>query len=160
LRINVPDHGEVEFDEDNILHFDNGLFAFENEHDFVLLNYDFTPDDNPIKCLQSISGGCSFTVLDPFCFLPAYKPQVSPGDKKLLACQQEENLRYLVIAIVKRPIKDTVGNLRCPLVLTTENQKAVQVILENEYSLKYQIFAPTEAVTGPPQNTEKPAGAL
>ncbi|MDR1961213.1 MAG: flagellar assembly protein FliW [Gracilibacteraceae bacterium] len=145
IQIKTADYGEIEVKRDSILHFAGGLFAFEDERDFVIINYEFAAPDSPIKCLQSVSGTVSFTIMDPFCFLPDYSPVLPEQEKKDLGCADEADLRYFVIAVVSRPIQNTVVNLLCPIVINTKNRRAAQVILENpQYPMQYRIFASEE----------------
>jgi flagellar assembly factor FliW len=145
LRIKTADHGEIEVRRDSILRFVNGLFAFEHEREFVIINYDFAAPDSPVKCLQSVSGAVSFTIMDPFYFLPGYDPVLPEQEKKELECADETDLRYFVVAVVSRPIQDTVANLLCPIVVNIKNRRAAQVILDNtQYPMQYRIFASGE----------------
>ncbi|MDR1604604.1 MAG: flagellar assembly protein FliW [Gracilibacteraceae bacterium] len=145
VQIATVDHGVVEVRRDSVFRFAGGLFAFEHEQEFVIIDYDFAAPDSPIKCLQSVSGAVSFTIIDPFCFLPEYKPVVPEEGKKDLECTDEADLRYFVIAVVSRPIRDTVVNLLCPIVINIKNRLAAQVILENtQYPMQYRIFASEE----------------
>ncbi|MDR0434157.1 MAG: flagellar assembly protein FliW [Gracilibacteraceae bacterium] len=145
VRIKTADHGEIEARRDSILSFAGGLFAFEHEHEFVIVNYDFAAPDSPVKCLQSVSGAVSFTIMDPFHFLPAYNPVLPEREKNELECTDETDLRYFVIAVVSRPIQNTVVNLLCPIVINIKNRRAAQVILENaQYPMQYRIFASEE----------------
>lgn len=147
LRIVTADYGEIKIQRENILRFAKGLFAFEHEREFVIINYEFAAPDSPIKCLQSLSGAVSFTIMDPFCFLSDYNPILPEQGKKDLQSTDEADLRYFVIALVERPIQNTVVNLLCPIVINIKNRLAVQVILENtQYPIKYRIFA-SEAMT-------------
>lgn len=143
MRIVTKDFGEIEVPPESIITFPNGLFAFEQWKEFVLLNYDFAGEDSPIKCLQSSDGDISFTVVDPFYFLPDYRPNIKPPDLNCIDGKaDDQKLRYLVIAVVGNNFKDTVVNLRSPIVVNTANRKAAQVILEgDEYPLKYRLFA-------------------
>jgi flagellar assembly factor FliW len=145
MRITTADHGEIEIQKDSVLRFSGGLFAFEHEREFVIIDYDFAAPDSPVKCLQSVSGAVSFTIIDPFCFLPGYQPVLTEQEKRDLDCTDEADLRYFVIAVVSRPIQDTVVNLLCPIVINIKNRLAAQVILENsQYPMKYRIFASEE----------------
>lgn len=142
MRIQTKDFGELEIKAENIITFPQGIKAFEDIKDYVLLNYDFSLDDSPIKCLQSLSGQVSFTVVDPFCFLPEYNPVLNSKDKAIIGAADEKKLRYLVIAIVGDSIENTVVNMRSPIVINLANNQAMQVILEGEhYPLQYRLFA-------------------
>ena len=141
MQIMTKDFGELEISQDSIITFPKGIMAFEEIKDYVLLNYELDIENSPIKCLQSISGNVSFTVVDPFCFLPDYAPVLNKADKKLLAVDDDKDLRFLVIAVIGETMAETVVNLRSPIVINTVNRRAMQVILEgDQYPLKYHLF--------------------
>lgn len=147
MRIETKDFGAIEIEPEHIIHFSQGIVAFEDVQDYVLLNYDFAEDNSPIKCLQSVDGKVSFTVVDPFCFLADYQPVLTDADKKSLAVTDQAQLRFLVMAVVGKDFHDTVVNLRSPIAINPANRQALQLILDDtHYPLRYQLFAEQEDV--------------
>lgn len=143
MKIATADFGEIEIAPESIIHIPDGLYAFEEIKDYVLLQFNESQAQGPIMCLQSIDGmHPSFTVMDPFYFYPAYNPQIAPEDVAKLKCDDPAGLQFLVMAVIDIDIRNTVINLKSPLVINPENRLAQQVILENgDYQLRYAIFS-------------------
>ena len=147
MRMETRDFGTIEIQPEHIIHFPQGMVAFEDIKEYVLLNYDFAEDDSPIKCLQSVDGKVAFTVIDPFCFWPDYRPEISEADKKMLGVAHDEQLRFLVMAVVSKNFQDTMVNLRSPIAINLANRQAAQLILDDDrYPMRYRLFAEHEDV--------------
>lgn len=138
MKTIVTEFGTLEIQEKDIIHFETGIYGFENAKDYVLLNHD---EQGIIMTLQTVDGQVpQFVVLDPFAVIADYQPVLSESDKQKLYFQNSDELKYLVIAIVKENYLDTVVNLKSPLVINSRTKQASQVILENDYSMKYRVF--------------------
>ena len=51
-KVNTLRFGEVEVAEDKVVHFAEGIPAFEDEHEFVIVPYD---EESPYVFLQSLT---------------------------------------------------------------------------------------------------------
>ena len=70
IKVSTSRFGEIEVDEKKIVHFKNGIPAFEDEHEFIILPYE---DDSPYYFMQSIkSPDLAFLLTIPFLFFPDY----------------------------------------------------------------------------------------
>lgn len=127
---------EFDLNAEDVINFPEGVFGFENEHEFVILQ----DDENPyIMILQSVNDVYpSFIVVDPFEVLDKYEPAVSNQDLQFFGDDAE--LKYLLIAVFASNLADSVINLKCPIVIDTKTKKAKQVILENDYPIRQQLF--------------------
>ena len=67
-KINTLRFGELEIEEQDVVRFADGIPAFEDEHEFVLLPYE---EGTPYMFLQSMmTPELAFLMTDPFVFLP------------------------------------------------------------------------------------------
>lgn len=141
LLIQTTDFGQLEITEESILFFPKGLFGFEQINQYVLLHYDLK-GDSPIMCLQSIGGEVSFTVVDPFYFVPEYTPTLSAEELKMLQVQDRSQLRFLAVAVIGDSLEKTVMNLKSPVVLNPANHLGMQIILtEGDYAQRHPLFS-------------------
>lgn len=140
MIINTRDFGYVEVDEKDVIHFPLGIIAFETVKEYVLLEQN--DDDSPVMYLQSVHDTFpSFIVLNPFELIDEYAPTLPKDIEKELDVHSPDMLRYFVIAVVPKDIQNMTVNLKSPIVLNTENNKAAQVILENSaYPVRHYLF--------------------
>ena len=139
--------GRIEFDKKELIRFEEGLFGFESQKDF--LPVPFEGEEDAVLCLQSISDrDISFLIMNPFRLYPAYEPKLGKVDYRKLGTAREENLSYYVICVLRDTPEESTVNLKCPVVVNTVTRRAVQVILENNtYGFRHSLseFAGKEA---------------
>lgn len=141
MVIETRDLGFVEIAEADIIRFPHGLYGFEDARRFVLLgNTDGEP--SPFLWLQSAdSREPRFAVVDPRVFFGGYDPHLCEEDREAIGLTSDEYLRYVVIATVPRNVTGTSLNLRSPIVINSEANVAMQVILEDPaYPIRYYVF--------------------
>jgi flagellar assembly factor FliW len=131
-------HGEIEYSEDVVMHFSEGLFGFESETRFLPIE---VPALHPLLFLQSVDrqGLCFITlpilVIDPF-----YRLNLSPSDLELAGLPPGrqpaigEDVLCLAILTLHQDAPGT-ANLIAPLVMNLHTRQAVQAIVcEGDYS--------------------------
>ena len=128
MRLKTKYFGEIDCSEDR-LHFPDGLFGFEEEKEFFLLP--FEGGGWALLCFQSaVTPGLAFVAMNPFSLKPDYAPVLTPGELKAMGVERSEDLCFYVLCVVRHPVGDSTVNLRCPIAVNDQTQRAVQVILE------------------------------
>ncbi len=140
LKVNTSRFGEIEVDENNVVHFANGIPAFEGENEFVILPYD---QESPYYFMQSLkTPDLAFLLTIPFLFFPDYTFEIDDETIKELEIKNQENVVYYsMITIPNGSIRYMTANLLAPVVLNTDNMCAKQVVLEkSNYTTKHRLF--------------------
>lgn len=142
INIKTRDFGEITVKEEDTINFICGMYGFDDYRSYVLLK-DGPEDD--IMFLQSLDNAeLSFVLIDPYTIFRGYEPSLTVDDLTELGAKNEEELKYLVVAIIKENIRESVVNLKSPIAINPEIRAAKQVILQNSYPLRYSIFADEE----------------
>ena len=139
-KVNTLRFGEVEVAEDKVVHFADGIPAFEDEHEFVIVPYD---DESPYAFLQSLTTpDLAFLMTIPFVFFPEYEFELDDENQnKLELTRQEDMLIYTLLTINGGKVKDMTANLMAPVVVNTANMQARQVVLDrSSYTTKHRLF--------------------
>lgn len=139
-KIYTSRFGEIEVDEKKIVHFKEGIPAFENEHEFVILPYE---EDSPYYFMQSLqSPDLAFLLTIPFLFFNDYSFEIDDATVKELDIKNSENVFYYsMVTIPNGSIRYMTANLLAPIVLNGENMQAKQVVLEKStYTTKHRLF--------------------
>ena len=132
--------GEIEVDENKIVHFKEGIPAFEDEHEFVILPYE---EDSPYYFMQSLqSPDLAFLLTIPFLFFNDYSFEIDDATIKELGIENSENVFYYsMVTIPNGSIRYMTANLVAPIVLNGANMQAKQVVLEkSNYTTKHRLF--------------------
>ncbi|MBQ7704275.1 MAG: flagellar assembly protein FliW [Selenomonadaceae bacterium] len=139
-KVNTSRFGEIEIDEDRIVNFKNGIPAFEDEHEFIILPYD---EESPYYFMQSLkTPDLAFLLTVPFLFFPDYTFEIDDDTLAELEIKEEDNvLYYTLVTIPNYSIRYMTTNLLAPVILNTANMKAKQLVLEKtNYTTKERLF--------------------
>ena len=139
-RVNTVRFGEIEVEEDKIVHFETGIPAFEEEHEFLIIPYD---EESPYVFLQSLATpDLAFLMTMPFVFFPDYEFEIDDETlAKLGIRDQEELLIYAILTLPGNRVVDMTANLMAPVVINTTNMQARQVVLDrSRYTTKHRLF--------------------
>ena len=137
--IKTRDFEEVEIDTEAVLKFSDGLFAFENSKNFALLS-PLGEGDYPMWLQSTEDENLCFIVFSPYAVMEEYKPTITEEMKKMIELDNEDDLRFLVIAVVPENFKKSTVNLKSPIIVNNKKGTAAQVILEDDYQLRFPIF--------------------
>lgn len=127
MKIYFEHIGEVEFDDDLILNFENGLIGFDYLKKFVLIK----TDDDLFFWLNSIEK-------PEFCF-PLIGIRLLDENYPI-----EENYEaFAVVILNKDPLKIT-ANLKAPIYINQDTKTGFQKIIDNDrYPVDYKLFVET-----------------
>ncbi len=139
MKIITRDFGEQEVDESRIISFPEGIIGFEDAKRYALLS----PLGDGVfpMWLQSVDGKepC-FVVYDPMEIYGDYRFEISDEEQSLLRIDEKSRYRCLAVAIVPDDYKKTTVNLRCPIVVNTDERIAAQIILTEHYDFKAPVY--------------------
>jgi flagellar assembly factor FliW len=119
MKIKTDQFGEVEFDEDIVLEFKDGIIGFENLKKFILIS----EDDGLFYWLTSIEQPEIVFPLFPATLMDAKYP-VEEG--------------YEVFGIVKlsKDVSEITINLKAPIYISHQKREGFQKIIDND---KFEI---------------------
>ncbi len=139
MQLNTKYFSYIEYDKNDVLHFPNGLFGFEDEKEFLLLPFESI--DSNLLCFQSVKTPMlAFVVMNPFSLKGDYAPILTEGELNEMKVAKSEDLSYYVMCVVKEPIANSTINLRCPVCINDETKHAMQVILETDvYHMRHPL---------------------
>ena len=143
-KIETLRFGQIEVEEEKIVHFKDGIPAFEEEHEFIIVPYD---SESPYYFMQSLATpDLAFLITVPFIFFPDYEFELDDVVQHELDIKdQEDMLIYVLITIPGGKIEDMTANLMAPVVLNKENMQAKQVVLDrSRYTTKHRLFPEKE----------------
>ena len=154
LKIQTIRFGEVEVAESDIITMDDGLLGFPTLHGYALIS---DPEQAPFIWLQSIEEPeLAFVVVDPYIFFPGYQILAKSEELQSIGLPNISEGTILTIVVIPLNPMDITTNLRGPIVVNPENNKAKQLVLiDDRYHTKHFLLrdippelagAPGEAV--------------
>lgn len=139
MKLRTKYFGEMEYVQDEIIKFPEGLFGFEDEKEYLLIRFD--DRDDTLLSLQSLKTPyLAFITMNPFRVMNDYEPYIADGDLDFLGVNNQELVAIYAIAVVADEVEHTTVNLKAPLVINPETKKGRQVILEDpRYTFRHRF---------------------
>lgn len=147
MKINTKIFGEMEIDNERIIHFTNGIIGFPKLKKFALIHDEDSGYGAGIKWLQSLEEeSFALPVMDPLLMVDSYNPRVDDELLKPIECVEQDDILVLVTVTVPKDITKISINLRAPIVINAQNCKATQIIVDDEeYDVKHYIYNKMQA---------------
>lgn len=128
--------GTFDLPDSGIIHFTQGIYAFENQKKFCLLP--LNPNiDSPLEWMHSLqSPDLAFIVTDPYFYVPDYKLFLTDDDKKQILLEKNDPLAVRVIVKIPKNYAEMTANLLAPIVINIKQKTAKQFVLT---TLEYEV---------------------
>ena len=140
IKVKTRDFDEIEVTEKDIITFPQGIFAFEENKDYIIISP--LGDGKYPVWLQSVENpNLCFILFNPLEFCSDYRITVADEDTLPLELGENSNTEFFVIAVIPENHMDATVNLKSPIIVNVDNRKAVQVIVEDDYPIKFPVFA-------------------
>jgi flagellar assembly factor FliW len=131
--------GEIDIDPAQVIHFPEGIPAFEEEKNFVVIPL----EEGPFYYLQAVNSQLCLLTAEPFVFFPGYEVDL-PSEQlaKLEANEDEKALTVFTIITVPEDFRQATANLLAPIIINTSRKKGFQFIpAKSDYKTKHLLFA-------------------
>ncbi|CAG0990902.1 Flagellar assembly factor FliW [Anaerolineae bacterium] len=120
--------GEVDYVEENILHFSAGLIGFETFQRYLLIN----SDEEIFYWLVSVD--------EPEIVFPIFPVKLLQSEYPAVENSEE----FAIVRLAKEPSDITV-NLKAPLYVNMQEKKGFQKILDSDiFPIDYKLFIQEE----------------
>lgn len=133
--------GEIDIAEDKIIKMEQGIIGFPNMKNFTLI-YDLEKGEkDAIKWFQSMDEPeFAMPVMEPQLLVEDYNPSVSEEVWNTLGDITPENSLILATVTIPSEIEKISINLKAPIIINMDTKKANQIIVEDDYPVKYEIY--------------------
>lgn len=141
MRAETRLFGEIDIEDDKIIELAGGMIGFPDLQKFALIfDEEAEKKERTIMWLQSMDEPqVAFPVMHPNDVKEDYNPTVDDDMLKPLGELTDENTYILVTVTAKKDVKETSINLKAPIVINTETRQGCQIIVEDDYPVKYKL---------------------
>ncbi|MDO4772146.1 MAG: flagellar assembly protein FliW [Bacillota bacterium] len=131
--------GEVEYSEEELIVFPEGIYGFEDYTKFIIVGE--LTKEFPFVWLQSVEDEkVVFVLTDPFLFVEEYDFSLNEENVEKLQIAGQEDLQVFGICVIPNEIKETTLNLKSPVVINANKRQGLQVILDEDWPYKHKLF--------------------
>ncbi len=141
MKANTRLFGEIDIEDSKIIKLKEGIIGFPQLKNFTLIHDEEKEGKGNIKWLQSMDDpSFALPVIDPLDIKPDYQLVVNEESLKPLGNMTNENTFILVTITVPEKIEHMSVNLKAPFIVNTDNLEGAQMIVEDDYPVKYNIY--------------------
>lgn len=143
MLIKTKCFGEVDIEDDKIVHFPDGILGFEELKRFTLI-FDVKNNGEKSKSawLQAVDEPeLALPVMNPFDVKEDYDPFIRDALLRDLGDVNSENAVVLLVVTVPSDVTKTTANLKAPVIINSDTRIGAQIIVENkDYVIKYPVI--------------------
>lgn len=143
MKVSTRLFGEIDIEEEKIIHLDKGIVGFPDLKRFTLIFDNEGEDDSKksIMWFQSLDEPqFAMPVLNPNDIVADYNPMVNDELLEPLGNINEDNLFVLVTVKVPKKLEDMTINLKAPIVINSDNRQGGQIIVEDDVEVRFPIY--------------------
>jgi len=139
MQLNTVHFGEIEYSEDEVIYFPEGIPGFEDTKKYILIGNE--SDDAVFFWLQSVDAPeLCFVVTDPFMIYDGYGVDVEDEDVELLELTDPKKVLTLTIVVIPENINEIRVNLKAPILINMEKKLGKQIIQKNDnFPVRYYL---------------------
>lgn len=140
MQANTRLFGAIDIPDDKIIVLENGMIGLPEMKHFALI-FDEEKESGKIKWFQSMDDPeTAFPVMDPMEIKADYNPTINDDILKPLGELNDDNTFILTTLTVPKDVEKMSLNLKAPIVINTETRKGAQIIVEDDFPVKYMIY--------------------
>ncbi len=145
MKLERTRFGTLEFPDDQLVHFPQGVIGFPRANRFVILDHG---EGTPLRWLQAVEmPELAFLIIDPLPLVEGYPiDRIRQEAAELDLAEDEELAVAAVVTVPPQPATPTV-NLLAPLAIGAESRRGLQVVLhDSSYHTRHPLVfsAPEE----------------
>lgn len=130
-------HGEITYEDKDIITFKKGVLGFDQLRKFFLVDL---KDTEPFKLLHSLEDEeVGFIVTSPYEFFDDYEINLNNEAINNLNIQSSQEVVILTTITLNSDIKKITTNLQGPIIINISNNLGEQIIVDNS---KYKVKEP------------------
>lgn len=130
-------HGEIQYDEKDIVTFKKGILGFEELKKFIIIDLE---GYEPFKLLQSLENtDIGMIVTSPYEFFKDYKVKLSDETVENLQIKSPKEVIILNTVTLHSDAKKITTNLQGPIIVNNIKKLGEQIIVDNS---KYKVKQP------------------
>ena len=138
MKLLTTRFGTVEVPDKDVLFFSSGVLGFPDVRRYVMLDHG---RNTPLKWLQAVDKPeLAFPMVPATDLMEDYHITVAPEDLAALGKDSTAELQAFVILTIPNGAPErTTANLKAPIVMNPTTHLARQVLVEQDYPIRYPL---------------------
>jgi flagellar assembly factor FliW len=137
MLLDTRDFGQIEYDENDIVKFIQPIYGFDEFTDYALISEVNT--QGTFAWLQSIQDkDICFILAKPEPFNISYSFELDDDYTEKMG---DGEFEIWLMMVIRPVLEESTVNLRSPVVINTNNNRAVQLLLVGDYPLRFPLYS-------------------
>ncbi len=138
MELNSKHHGVINYSEEDIIFFKNGLPGFEDLRKFVVFPL---KDNDSFSVIHSIEEDLGIILISPFMVKENYEFKLKENIVEELKIKEPNEIMVYTTVTLNSNIEKITANLKAPIIINRFSKLGKQIIIDNEsYKIKEPIF--------------------
>ncbi|MGE3609626.1 MAG: flagellar assembly protein FliW [Bacteriovoracaceae bacterium] len=139
MKVKTTRFGELEVNPNDIITFSEGLFGFENQKKYFVVD---PGDSTLILWLQSTEDEkVAFPIIEPKIFKPDYIAKLLPADLNGLELESLTSAKLYSVLTIPANVTEMSANLKAPIVINAAKKVGKQIVLQDsKLSVKHEMY--------------------
>lgn len=138
MELNSKHHGVINYSEEDIIFFKNGLPGFEDLRKFIIFPL---KDNDSFSIIHSIEEDLGIILISPFMVKENYEFKLEKNILEELKIKEPNEVMVYTTVTLNSNIEQITTNLKAPIVINMFSKLGKQIIIDNEsYKIKEPIF--------------------
>lgn len=138
MELNSKHHGVINYSEEDIIFFKNGLPGFEDLKKFIVFPL---KDNDSFSIIHSIEEDLGIILISPFMVKENYEFKLEENIVEELKIKEPNEVMVYTTVTLNSNIEKITTNLKAPIVINRFSKLGKQIIIDNEsYKIKEPIF--------------------
>ncbi len=138
MELNSKHHGIINYSEEDIIYFKNGLPGFEDLRKFIVFPL---KDNDSFSVIHSIEEDLGIILISPFMVKENYEFKLKENIVEELKIKEPNEVMVYTTVTLNSNIEKITTNLKAPIVINRFSKLGKQIIIDNEsYKIKEPIF--------------------
>lgn len=139
MKIRTTRFGEIEINQQDIIHFKEGILGFEQYKNFTIVDPNDTTLIMWMQCIDSPQ--IAFPIIEPQIFKQDYCPVLMPADMNSVELTQPNDARVYTILTIPADFTLMNANMKAPIIINIKKNIARQIVLQdNKLVVKYEMY--------------------
>lgn len=138
MELNSKHHGVINYSEEDIIFFKNGLPGFEDLRKFIIFPL---KDNDSFSIIHSVEKDLGIILISPFMVKENYEFKLKENIVEELKIKEPNEVMVYTTVTLNSNIEKITANLKAPIVINRFSKLGKQIIIDNEsYKIKEPIF--------------------
>ena len=138
MELNSKHHGVINYSEEDIIYFKNGLPGFEDLRKFIIFPL---KDNDSFSIIHSVEEDLGIILISPFMVKENYEFKLKENIVEELKIKEPNEIMVYTTVTLNSNIEQITANLKAPIVINRFSKLGKQIIIDNEsYKIKEPIF--------------------